>query len=167
MNYGESSNVRDFYDNTFQHGAVPLINKPTRVTAKTATLIDNILTNSFFERSLKKGLIKTHVSDHFPIFASINISKNKLNISKETMITRRIFSERNKVNFKNDLRQIEWEALNRNVKTNTMYENFSNEFLTLYDKHFPLKEYKVKNKDLVTPWITKGMKKSSNYISNT
>ena len=27
------------------------------------------------------------------------------------MITRRIFSERNKINFKNDLRQIEWEAL--------------------------------------------------------
>ena len=52
-------------------------------------------------------------------------------------------------------------SANRNVKTNTMYENFSNEFLTLYEKHFPSKEYKVKNRDLVSPWMTKGMKKSS------
>ena len=68
LNYKENYEVKDFYNNIFQHSVIPLINKPTRVTSKTATLIDNIITNSFFEASLKKGIIKTSISDHFPVF---------------------------------------------------------------------------------------------------
>ena len=46
---------------------VPTINKPTRVTRKTATTIDHILTNSFINTTIKTGIIKSDVSDHFPI----------------------------------------------------------------------------------------------------
>ena len=31
----------------------------------------------------------------------------------------------------------------------------------MYDKHFPLKKIKLKTKDLKSPWITAGIKKSS------
>ena len=99
LKYEENFDVNNFYNNIFQHGAVPLINnKPTRVTTTTATLIDNILTNSFFEASLKKGIIKTSISDHFPIFTAFNISQNK-NTLKKIEITKRNFSERNKEHF--------------------------------------------------------------------
>ena len=46
---------------------IPTINKPTRVTKKTATAIDHIITNSFVENTFKTAIIKTDVSDHFPI----------------------------------------------------------------------------------------------------
>ena len=46
---------------------IPTINKPTRVTIKTATTIDHIVTNSFVENTFKTAIIKSHVSDHFPI----------------------------------------------------------------------------------------------------
>ena len=41
-----------------------------------------------------------------------------------------------------------------------MFERFSTTFLNLYE-NFPLKKHFIKNKDLMTPWMTKGMKKSS------
>ena len=51
----------------YQNGMITTINKPTRVTKKTATEIDHILTNSFVENTFKTAIIKSAVSDHFPI----------------------------------------------------------------------------------------------------
>ena len=161
FNYEENSGVREFYNNTFQYGAVPLINRPTRVTKSTTTLIDNILTNSYFESSLTKPIIKTAVSDHFPIFVVFNTNKNKNDTSKKIIITKRNFSERNKENFKNDLQRTDWGILDNCVNANVVFENFSDTFSTLYEKNFPLKKHYIKNKGLMTPWMTKGMKKSS------
>ena len=63
LNYYDDSTVRKFYDEIYKQGAIPLINRPTRVTKSSATLIDNIITNSIFESTLKKGIIKTDISD--------------------------------------------------------------------------------------------------------
>ena len=37
----------EFIDLMFSNSFIPLINKPTRVTHKTATLVDNIFTNIY------------------------------------------------------------------------------------------------------------------------
>ena len=34
-------------------------------------------------------------------------------------------------------------------------------FSELYEKHFPLKDFQIKVKNLEAPWISKGLKKSS------
>ena len=47
----------------FQHGLLPVINKATRVTKKSATAIDHIITNSFFKNNINTGIIKTDISD--------------------------------------------------------------------------------------------------------
>ena len=52
----------------FRHGLIPTINKPTRVTRSTATAIDHIITNSVINAEFKTGIIKTDISNHFPIF---------------------------------------------------------------------------------------------------
>ena len=46
---------------------IPTINKPTRVTRKTATAIDHILTNSFIDTVFKTAILETDISRHFPI----------------------------------------------------------------------------------------------------
>ena len=56
----------------FSYGLVPLITKPTRTTAHSATLIDNIFTNNTNVLS-KNGLIISDLSDHFPIYSAIAI----------------------------------------------------------------------------------------------
>ena len=51
LNYDINLNIKRFYNNIFQHGAIPLINKPTRVTnSKTAILIDTF-TNAIFDKT--------------------------------------------------------------------------------------------------------------------
>ena len=46
---------------------IPTINKPTRVTKKTTTAIAQIITNSFAGNAFKTAILKSDVSDHFPI----------------------------------------------------------------------------------------------------
>ena len=56
-----------------------LINCPTRILEHSPSLlIDNIFMTDIFNNSLKKGIIKSDVSDHFPIFFSIQLTKEKL-----------------------------------------------------------------------------------------
>ena len=42
LHYNESLQIRTFYNRIFAHGWIPLITRPTRVTSKTVSLIDNI-----------------------------------------------------------------------------------------------------------------------------
>ena len=50
----------------FEFSMVPT-NKPTRVTKYTATAIDNIITNCIINSDFKSAIVKTDLSDHFPI----------------------------------------------------------------------------------------------------
>ena len=55
----------------------PLIVKPTRLTEKSATLIDHIWTNNFDVHSQhKQGVLLTSMSDHYGIF---HITGSKMN----------------------------------------------------------------------------------------
>ena len=51
----------------FEFNMIPTINKPTRVTKYTATAIDNIITNCIINSDFKSAIVKTDLSDHFPI----------------------------------------------------------------------------------------------------
>ena len=52
---------------------IPNINKPTRITRNTATVIDHIITNTVIsDIKHRSGIIKTDISDHFPIVSALN-----------------------------------------------------------------------------------------------
>ena len=59
--------VDRFMCQLFSSSLYPLITKPTRIMDRSATLIDNILTNSLDDSSLR-GILITDISDHFPVF---------------------------------------------------------------------------------------------------
>ena len=59
--------------------------RPTRITSHSATLIDNIFVNQFFDRS-RIGLFFTDISDHLPIF-SIHFDTS-ISASNETVFVR-------------------------------------------------------------------------------
>ena len=62
------------------NGYFPLITLPTRVNDVSSTLIDHLITNDH-KNSIFPGIIKTDLTDHYPIFCSINTFtfSNKLN----------------------------------------------------------------------------------------
>ena len=77
LEFHQSSEIRQFFNNMFEKRAFPLINRPTRCNTSSATLIDSIFTNCVFGTSLKNGIMKTSISDYFAIFAAIKLSNEE------------------------------------------------------------------------------------------
>ena len=78
LKYYENDKTKYFYNNIFQKATIPVIHCPTRILEHSASLIDNILTTDIVPNCLKKSTIKIDVSNHFPIFFSIQMTKDKL-----------------------------------------------------------------------------------------
>ena len=65
LDHDKCSKVRNFLNLLNENGMITTINKPTRVTRKTATSIDHILTNQLINVNFKTAIFKTDLSDHF------------------------------------------------------------------------------------------------------
>ena len=66
----EHAPTQEFVDSLFSHMFYPLINRPTRITAHSATLCDNIFTNHLTQ-TLLSGILINDASDHLPVLAFI------------------------------------------------------------------------------------------------
>ena len=160
LDYDTNKKVKNFFDLIFQHGLVPVINKPTRVTRRNATAIDHIITNSFFQTKLETGIIKCDISDHFPIFM-ITDNKKLNSYSDHVIINKREMTDNSLNYFKNVLNEVNWERIKEYDNVDSAYEVFLSFFSEQYEKAFPKKEIKIKTRNLLSPWMTKGLLKSS------
>ena len=68
-----SKDIQEFTNLFLSNSFLPLIDKPTRITGKSATLIDNMYTN-FSTNNCRSGILCTDFSDHFPISRRHEIS---------------------------------------------------------------------------------------------
>ena len=59
--------TKDFLNMLYSYGVFPQINKPTRVTSFSSTIIDNVFTN-VLSMNAKSGILCNDISDHLPIF---------------------------------------------------------------------------------------------------
>ena len=59
LDHDKCSKVHNFFNLLYENGTIPIINKPARVTRKTATAIDHILTNQFININFKTAIFKT------------------------------------------------------------------------------------------------------------
>ena len=103
------------------NGFRPLIFQPTRVSATSATLIDNIFINDI-ETYSNGGNITTSISDHFPQFCLLDIFDNSIN-SKEIRYGRN-YRNFNQNEFDNELRAINWNQLFFNKSSEEALELF-------------------------------------------
>ncbi|XP_065642226.1 uncharacterized protein LOC136073884 [Hydra vulgaris] len=163
LKYNEHAVTKNFFDDMFQLNIFPIINKPIRVTSKSITAIDNILTNSIQDTTLKSGIIKTDISDHFPIYFSLSLDSRKIDNSK-ILFYKRVIDETSTQKFKDLLSVTNWQKVYRECNsgnTNSAYIKFINLFMLEYNKSFPIQEKEIKAKYLNCPWITKEIRKSS------
>ena len=140
----------------FEKGTIPILNWSTWISEHSASLIDNILTTDIFNSFLKKGIIKWDVSDDFPIFFSIRLTKEKLQ-EGVIKIKKGIF----KTPFKEQLSLLHWRRIDFNRTVNEIYDTFLKTLTDIYDANFAIRKYILKDKDINSPWISKGLKKSS------
>jgi hypothetical protein len=69
LNHDTHCGSEKFLNNIFAHMCLPAITKPTRFSASSSTLIDNIIYNMPAQfGDAKSGLIISDISDHLPIF---------------------------------------------------------------------------------------------------
>ena len=90
LNYESHAQTAQFVDMMSSNGFLPLITRPSRVTATSATLIDNIFTNNIGDiNNSVQGLFITDISDHFPVF---HIARQMEIKEKDTYIFKRLYS---------------------------------------------------------------------------
>ena len=108
LGYGLNEKVQHFLSSMFQYNGIPTINKPTRVTRDTATAIIHIIKNTVKSSIQDKcGIMKTDISNHFPIFFAPSTCEKSKPESKTQFIDKRIYVEIQIELFKHELSQIE------------------------------------------------------------
>lgn len=124
---------------------MPVINKPTRITYHTATLIDNIFTNNINNiKNSKNGVIFSDISDHLPIVHVSDIDifeKNRCKYGKNTentLIIQRVYNMANVSAFKDAIKKVSWNEVYWNTyNTEHAFDQFMKLFMDTYNKHFP------------------------------
>ena len=103
------SPTQEIIENLFLYMFVPLIDKPTRITAHSATLIDNIFTSNNLSDKDLNCIFVNDLSNHLPILSySIDDSVMLKNQSNKAV---RNYSEANVNRFRTCLSEINWSYL--------------------------------------------------------
>ena len=63
--------------------------------------------------------------------------------------------------FKSILNSVDWNLITQASTSDSSYNIFLDKFPKLYDIAFPERKIELKQKDLPSPWITRGLKKIS------
>jgi len=148
-----------FLDAMYAASFIPLIDKPTRLTAYSSTLIDNIFCNGI-PSELFSGILYTDVSDHLPIFSIKSDAFNTATDDQESAPYRNTKSERNNDAFRRALLDADWHEVYQNDSVETAYDSFCNLLKTHYEAAFPLLCRKSRKRQRDKPWMSPALKKS-------
>ena len=94
-----------------------------KVTRTGATAIDHILTNRVLENKIQSGIVKSNISDHFPIF--IVLKTNKICSLDKTTFFKRDISSENIDTFKFLLKSIKLNKLLPDNSPDEAYELYT------------------------------------------
>lgn len=158
-------NILNYSDNNSQllvnlfhsYGFFSTINKPTRVTSHSATLIDHIWTNNV-DNYIHSGIIYSSISDHFPVTSSFSLLQSE-SLRKPITFKIRKYTNENISSFKSELTNYNWNLF-KNSDVNYVFDNYALKIVELFDKHFPKNTVVIKEKHIGKPYITPAIRKS-------
>lgn len=160
-----SNNGNHYLNLLASHGVASLIDKPTRVTSTTATVLDHILTNETLI-SIKPGVLCYDLTDHYPVFIKLNCNQKTSSTATNVKLYRPL-KHFNPSAFCNDLEEKFEKFFNTNYLTisennlNCLFDQFYSIITSTIDHHAPKKKLTRKQKKLQNkPWLTKGLLKS-------
>lgn len=147
-----SSQRTDLYTTLDANAFKNFINEPTRVQPTATSLIDVFITNAECE-PISTGVLKTHISDHLPIYLILNRSKHATTTTNRTSFTYRSINNTSMERFRNALSKIDWESDLCYTDAESAYESFIRIFVTTYNKCF-LYKTGIKPRNARKPWVT-------------
>lgn len=152
------NSVNELLNLFYTYSYFPVITKPTRVTSTSASLIDHIWTNDL-NNYQASGIMYTSISDHFPVFSSFSVPQYKSHCPYIT-ITKRIINNEFINAFKTDLIHFSWVDEVKGKNVNDCFEFYLKNFINLYNKNFPIKQFTVKEEHSNKPYITSAIRTS-------
>lgn len=141
------------WDSTFSlFGLTQLVANPTRITPTSETLLDHIYTNrpSAISDICIPG---SGISDHSPTLCTWFGKSPKEKKHSHTTIKFRSFKRFNKHAFWSDLSKAGFQEVMLSNDPNVALTTWYKTFLSVLNKHAPIREKRVKSKQL-PPWLT-------------
>ena len=152
INHSQSTAL--YLETIFANGFLQKIGKATRIQGNTFSLIDHILTKTEINVEFS-GTIISDISDHFINFVAVPCTKTRVT---SDIKPKRNFSQFNLRRFKEALGLCTWNNTLSNNDVNNSYDNFWNDFHTLFELHFPLIKVKFnRNVHKKNNFMTKGL----------
>ena len=140
-----------------EYNHFPCIMRPTCITAKSATLIDNIVVSSDIHKEQECIIVINDISDHFPCLMKIpNYMKTKLHCTE----LKRQFSTKKVEELKQCLDNVNWSELLCQSDTETCMNVFHTELMKHLDDVCPEKVVRVStDRNIKEAWMTPGLLK--------
>ena len=161
LDYEYNGKVNFFFDLMYQRNLIPTINKPTRVGKNSAVAIDHIITDYVLTCDFKTAVLKTDLTDHLPIVIALKNYGPSQQHSKTKHKYQLSYNKENIKTVNHRLLSINWDEIKNCDDPNEVYKQFFNIFNSIYDIYFQKVFVRLKIKHIQSPWITKGIAKSS------
>ena len=133
-----------------------LIDKATRITKESSTLLDLFATNSPKNVTLAK-VIPSTLSDHDMLVVVRKINAGKL---PPRSIECRNFSKYDQMTFIQDLEKCSWDDVYSERDVNSAWSKWKELFLSVCNKHAPIRHKVLRG--IICPWLTSATKKLMN-----
>ena len=117
----------------YQCNLIPTTNKPTSVGKNSATDIDHIITDYVLTCYFKTAILKTDLTDHFPIVIALKNDGPFQKHSKTKHKYKRSCNEENIKAFNHRLLLINCDEIKNCDDPNEAYKQFFNIFNSIYD----------------------------------
>ena len=155
----KDDNCKQLIDTTTRYNFLQVINRPTRITDHSATLIDHIYTNRIHDM-ISSGIVTFDISDHLGTYITIALHDHRGTLEADNDISSQYskINSDNLSNFHELLRTESWDTVTDATDTQTKYDNFieiySNHYSTAFPKTAPKRKNQRKTpKPWILPWL--------------
>ena len=143
IKFQQDNNTSDFINIMLMltSNFLPVITMPTRITSKSATLVDHIFflnSNVKSDPDIFSGNIFSDITDHLPNFFILKYkTKHKTSLQNRPNI--RIYSKSNNEKFCSEINQTDWHnKIYQLSDASFAYDVFINELIRVFERCFPL-----------------------------
>lgn len=160
LKYNSDNNTKELLDGFISSGLLPTITKPTRITHKSATLIDNIYLKGCNCYTYSANIINYDISDHLPVIIYAGKAINTCKPESKAF-DKRTWSDDALSGIMNDMLSWDWTNLESD-SLDEAFDLFSKRMQISIEKNAPLKTGIIPpNQVKREPWMTKGLMTSA------
>ena len=157
LNHSTHSDTGNYIEIIYSNAFIPLINRPTRVTDHSASLIDHCFTNNLSPGINKfQGILLTDITDHYPVFHIAQLPDKTIN--NEEYYFKRKMTDKNYSAFHNLILNHDWKSVTMLNTCENAFTNFYSIIKEIFNQAFPICRFKKSYHNRL-PWLCDSLKK--------